>query len=53
MQSKGVGKFRSKEFVAAKSGWKYQWCGQDLSMGEEGLGRISQPPDVGILVAKL
>jgi len=26
MQSEGVGKFRSKQFVAAKSGWIYQWC---------------------------
>jgi len=23
--------------VAAKSGWIYQWCDQDLSMGEGGL----------------
>jgi len=48
MRSEGVGMWLQK------SGWIYQWCGQDLPMGR-GLGpeRSPQPLDAGSLVEKL
>jgi len=48
MQSKGVGKFRSKQFLDAKSGWIYQWCGKDLSMEEGDEGGASSRRMLGV-----